>query len=119
MSKKKQPAIVAKPWQIKYYAIGTGFKLTDPKYLKLPNQARQILKWMYDNDIRVSKKKNMSGPAICTKAIEDKYVTTRIEPAVLFAYYARKMEEVGMVLADTGRPQTKDPSAVKKIESKQ
>lgn len=82
------------PYRHKFYSLNTkGFKEleTTGELKKLPGQVQGILKYLATKDDGYES----IGPDICARAIEGGFVATKIEPAVLFAYYRKKMETVG------------------------
>lgn len=82
------------PYKNKFYALNSaGYKEleTTGELKKLPGQVQGILKYLATKDEGYES----IGPDICARAIEGGFVATKIEPAVLFAYYRKKMETAG------------------------
>lgn len=82
------------PYRHKFYALNSaGYKKleTTGEIKKLPGQVQGILKYLASKDEGYES----IGPDICARAIEGGFVATKIEPAVLFAYYRKKMETAG------------------------
>ena len=71
----------------RFYKAGPNVDLS----AKLPPQAKAILKFMKETNFRGT------GPAIINAMLEKGLIQTRQEPAVLFAFYARKLETVGLI----------------------
>jgi hypothetical protein len=71
----------------RFYKAGDNVDLS----VKLPPQCAAILKFMKETNFRGT------GPAIINAMIEKGLIQTRQEPAVLFAFYARKLESVGLI----------------------
>lgn len=65
---------------------------------KAPNQVRIMM--AHFAKIADKEDKAAQGKILCQAAIDDGGLKTVIDPAVLFAYYRRKMEEFGLVLKD-------------------
>lgn len=68
---------------------------------KAPNQVRLMFKYMTTAGI-IKEAKAGTGPDIALGAIQSGMLVTKLEPAVLFAYYRRAMETLGLVFAFYG-----------------
>ena len=77
-----------RPFAPKYYQLGA----LPPQIalIALPNQVQLILKWMADHPTPAR------GGEIIEAMIAAGAIRTKIDPPVLFAYYRRLMEKVGM-----------------------
>lgn len=82
--------IYTKPWRQRHYRV-VGFN--KEAYDGAPPQCKAIYDYM--------KKHNVSdiGAKIVTGAIKHGYIKTRQKPEILYAYYARKLENIGVSLA--------------------
>jgi hypothetical protein len=65
---------------------------------KAPMQVRLILKYMEDQGITTPDDAEVGGD-ICGGAINSGALKSKIDPAALFAYYRRVMEQLGLRLA--------------------
>lgn len=97
MNKRKpimvQKEIQAKPFQGKVYGLTDKFSPASEAFASAPKQVRGMMRYMHD------KKVKGRGGDIAAAAIKEGYVKSKIKPPILFAYYARKMESLGMELA--------------------
>jgi hypothetical protein len=89
-----QKEVTAKPFQGKVYGLTDKFSPASEDFASAPKQVRGIMRYMHD------KKVKGRGGDICQAAIKEGYVKSKIDPPVLFAYYARKMESLGMELVE-------------------
>jgi len=84
------------PWRRKNYFLDVdAYTAASEQVSKAPNQVQLILKSMVNHDL-TSPLSHASGAQIAKYAIEDG-MATKIEPAVLFAYYRRVFETLGVV----------------------
>jgi hypothetical protein len=60
-------------------------------------QIRGIFSFMQAHDLLEINGRSLSGPTIAQGAVDEGYLTTKSDPAVIFAYYAREMERRGLV----------------------
>jgi hypothetical protein len=79
------------PYQPKQYA------LREINLDKAPKQIRGIFAFMQKHALLEINGRSLSGPAIAQGAVDEGYLVTKSDPAVIFAYYAREMERRGMV----------------------
>lgn len=87
------------PWQRKYYYLDmVKYAETEEIRRKKASQIQLMLKYMAENEL-TEENKAKQGDAICSGAIEKGYVKTKINPPVLFAYYRKDMEQLGLVFA--------------------
>lgn len=88
-----------KGWRIKkYYVDLEAYEASKEALSKAPNQVKIMMAWYAH--IAGSKDLAGQGRELCQDAIDKGGLKTVIEPAVLFAYYRKKMEEFGLRLAD-------------------
>lgn len=88
-----------KGWRIKeYYVDRKVYDKTNDLLAKSPNQVQIMMKHFYENFNDPGKASQ--GRVMCQSAIDKGGLKTVIEPAVLFAYYRKKMEEFGLRLKD-------------------
>lgn len=89
------PKTEKKGWRIKeYYVDLKAYKEAD--FTKVPNQVKIMMAHFAENFNDPSKA--AQGKVLCQSAIDKAGLKTVIEPNVLFAYYARKMEGLGLKL---------------------
>lgn len=84
------------PWRRKFYHLDLakyGEKAEEVK--KSPNQVQLILRYMAENDM-TSVESTKTGPDICGAAVASGFIKTKIDPPVLFAYYRKDMEALGL-----------------------
>lgn len=79
------------PYQPKQYA------LSEMNLEGACKQIRGIFAFMQRHALLEINGRSLSGPAIANGAVEEGYLATKSDPAVIFAYYAREMERRGMV----------------------
>lgn len=79
------------PYQPKQYA------LREINLDKACKQIRGIFAFMQRHALLEINGRSLSGPAIAQGAVDEGYLVTKSDPAVIFAYYAREMERRGMV----------------------
>ena len=60
-------------------------------------QIRGIMAFMQAHALLEINGRSLSGPSIAQGAVDEGYLVTKSDPAVIFAYYAREMEARGMV----------------------
>jgi hypothetical protein len=60
-------------------------------------QIRGIFAFMQAHALLEINGRSLSGPTIAQGAVDEGYLVTKSDPAVIFAYYAREMEKRGMV----------------------
>lgn len=86
-----------KGWRIKeYYVNMEQFKLSENDLKNEPNQVQIMMRHFAS---KFNKPELASqGKILCKSAIDEGSLKTVIDPAVLFAYYARKMEQFGLTL---------------------
>lgn len=60
-------------------------------------QIRGIFAFMQAHALLEINGRSLSGPTIAQGAVDEGYLTTKSDPAVIFAYYAREMERRGLV----------------------
>ena len=72
---------------MKFYSAGKNIA----KPAKAPKQFLQILDFMIETGVKEQ------GAKIIEKMIEAGKIETRQNPAVLFAFYARKLEQCGVI----------------------
>lgn len=88
-----------KGWRIKEYWVDPkAYKAATEELSKAPNQVRIMMKHFAENFNKVENA--AQGRVMCQSAIDQGGLKTVIEPAVLFAYYRKKMEEFGLKLKD-------------------
>lgn len=98
-SKTETQAPAKKGWRIKeYYVDPKAYKAASEALSKAPNQVRIMMKYFAEN--YADPGKASQGKILCQAAIDKGGLKTVIEPAVLFAYYRKKMEEFGLRLKD-------------------
>lgn len=88
----KTPIASAKPWQGKVYAMGKGFNPASEDFASAPKQVRGMMRHIAEKKLRGR------GKELCESAIKAGAVKSKIKPDILFAYYARKMESLGLEL---------------------
>lgn len=84
------------PWRNKFYFVPETV-VEHEGFAKAPNQVKLMLKAAIAAGI-VDKEHSVRGIDIAQAAINDG-MATKIEPAILFAYYRRRMEQLGLVFA--------------------
>lgn len=90
------------PYARKYYYLNNDVaEVILEARKKAPNQVRLMFKYMTTAGI-TSEKKAATGPDIAGGAINTGMLVTKLDPAVLFAYYRRAMETLGLVFAFYG-----------------
>ena len=105
MSKKIKTEVVAietvpvkKGWRIKkYYVNLEQFKLSENDLKTAPNQVRIMMDHFAANFNTIESA--AQGKVLCQSAIDNNSLKTVIDPAVLFAYYRKYMEQFGLTLA--------------------
>jgi len=60
-------------------------------------QVRGLMAFMQAHALLQVNGRSLSGPTIARGAVDEGYIVTKSDPAVIFAYYAREMERRGMV----------------------
>lgn len=86
------------PWKRKYYFVDVRkYELNGPSVAKAPSQVQLILKSMIENGM-IDVENTAMGVDIVSAAIRGG-LKTKIEPHVLFAYYRKDMEKLGLVFA--------------------
>jgi hypothetical protein len=104
MAKKTQTAAVVvapvkKGWRVKLYYINLDvYNVNKESLAKQPNQV-QIMVNHFATKF-VTKESASRGLVMCQSAIDEGSLKTRIDPAVLFAYYRSTMEQFGLTLAN-------------------
>lgn len=78
------------PWRARRYHV-VGYN--PDVYAKLPPQAKAIFDFMTQMPYP------MTGAMIVSEAVAAGKLKTRQDPAVLYAFYARKLENAGVMLA--------------------
>lgn len=89
------------PWAPKFYYVDVAryeAAKTEGHVAKAPMQVQLMLRFMVDRGI-ASRGQAQRGSSISTVAVSSGFVKTVIEPHVLFAYYVRRMEALGLVFA--------------------
>jgi hypothetical protein len=89
------------PWAPKFYYVDVAryeAAKTEGSVAKAPMQVQLMLRFMVDRGIS-SRSQAQRGSSISTVAVSSGFVKTVIEPHVLFAYYVRRMEALGLVFA--------------------
>lgn len=87
------------PWQRKYYYLNVrAYELRKEIVAKAPAQVQLILKSMIEEGI-VDEENTAMGVDIASAAISRGGLKTKIEPKVLFAYYRKDMEKLGLTFA--------------------
>lgn len=87
------------PWRRKYYFLDEAkYAETEEVRKTKASQIQLMLKYMAENGLTDVDHANQ-GDAICSGAIAKGYVKTKINPPVLFAYYRKDMEQLGLVFA--------------------
>lgn len=95
----KTQAPAKKGWRIKqYYVDPKAYAAASEELAKAPNQVRIMMAHFAEKFGDAGKADQ--GRVLCQSAIDSAGLKTVIEPAVLFAYYRRKMEEFGLRLKD-------------------
>lgn len=84
------------PWRAKFYFVPAEV-LDHPDFSKAPNQVQLMLKAAIARGY-TDAENSAQGAAIASAAVEAG-MSTKIDPAVLFAYYRRRMEALGLVFA--------------------
>lgn len=82
------------PWNKRFYCF-SGTK-NDEVYSSLPKQAKAMFDFVVDNEFVGIGKDIVDG------AKSAGVLKTQQDSATLFAYYARKLEQSGLILADSG-----------------
>lgn len=98
---RRKPTNLNTPWQRKYYYVNeAAYEAAKANGLvaKAPMQVQLILKFMIKTGI-VSYKQSQQGSSIASVAVSTGALVTIIEPHVLFAYYRKKMEILGLTFA--------------------
>jgi hypothetical protein len=86
-----------KGWRIKEYSVDTAaYKASAEALAKAPNQVRIMM--AHFAEIANTPAKAAQGKVLCQSAIDKGGLKTVIDPAVLFAYYRKTMEEFGLRL---------------------
>lgn len=86
------------PWKRKFYYLDQlTYEIRMEEVRKAPTQVQLILKSMLEEGT-VDEESSEMGVTICSAAIANG-LKTKIEPHVLFAYYRKDMEELGLVFA--------------------
>jgi hypothetical protein len=89
------------PWAPKFYYVDVAryeAAKVEGSVAKAPMQVQLMLRFMVDRGIS-SRSQAQRGSSISTVAVSSGFVKTVIEPHVLFAYYVRRMEALGLVFA--------------------
>lgn len=95
VTKSEENVVVKKGWRIKeYYVNLEQLKLSDTS--KCPNQVQIILREMSERFN--STETAAQGKIVIESAIKNSSLKTVIDPAVLFAYYRKYMENYGLKL---------------------
>ena len=84
------------PWRRKFYFVPSTVTEHE-EFSKAPNQVQLMLKAAIAAGL-TSAETAAQGATIAQTAI-DQGMATKIDPAVLFAYYRKKMEVLGLVFA--------------------
>lgn len=86
-----------KGWRIKQYYVNLKvFKETEDLLKDAPNQVRIMMQHFASNFN--SPETAAQGKVLCQSAIDNNSLKTVIDPAVLFAYYRKYMEQFGLTL---------------------
>jgi hypothetical protein len=86
------------PWRRKFYFLDMdNYLAREDAVKKAPTQVQLILKSMVARETTSVDNSEM-GDMICQNAIADG-LKTKITPRVLYAYYARTLEDLGVVFA--------------------
>lgn len=87
------------PWRRKYYYLDPiRYVETESERKQVASQIQLMLKYMAEKGL-TNVESARQGSTICAGAIETGYVRTKIDPPVLFAYYRKDMERLGLVFA--------------------
>lgn len=87
------------PWKRKYYYLDVrAYELKGPSVAQAPNQVQLLLKSMVAAGF-TSPENSAMGTTIASTAIAAGGLKTKIEPHVLFAYYRKDMERLGLIFA--------------------
>lgn len=89
------------PWQRKFYFVNPD-AVDHPEFSKAPNQVQLILKAAIAAGY-VDAEHSAQGAVLAGEAISQG-MSTKIDPAVLFAYYRRRMEALGLVYSGRSAP---------------
>lgn len=86
-----------KGWRIKEYYV--DLEIFKSKTDLLKNEPNQVQIMMRHFSEKFNKPELAAqGKVLCKSAIDESSLKTVIDPAVLFAYYARRMEQFGLKL---------------------
>lgn len=89
------------PWAAKFYYVDVEAYDAAREHgsvAKAPMQVQLMLKFLVERGV-TSRKQAERGSSVAVVAVSTGYVKTVIEPHVLFAYYVRKMELLGLTFA--------------------
>lgn len=106
------------PWQRKYYYLSVPDyqeAKTDGRLAKSPMQIQLMLKYMLEAGV-TSPAKAATGTSVSQQAVAKRYLVTKIEPHVLFAYYRKKMDALGLTFAGYNMGGEGDEDAEAEVE---
>lgn len=86
--------VPTKPWVARVYGVAPGDRVEEV-YAKLPPQAKQMFDFMEQTGFKGL------GQSVAKATVEAGRMKTKQDMAILFAFYARRLEEAGMKLVAT------------------